>query len=255
MKNIRNNILFFVVIICIWQIVYQIEIYPKLMLPSPLETFRSLINSFQKDSFLLVIGYSLGLIFKGLMLGVIFALIFSTLSIFVKCFYSIYKMIITICDPLPGIALLPLAILWFGIGENTIIFIIVHSVVWPMSRSIIDGFSAIPKIYIEVGKNIGLTRFSIIPGVYFPASFPYIISGLKVGWARAWRALIAAEMIFGVSGSIGGLGWYIFVKRYQLDTAGVFASLIAIIVIGLIVEYGFFSQIEKRTVKRWGMMQ
>ena len=122
-------------------------------------------------------------------------------------------MVVSLCDLIPGVALLPLAILWMGIGEGTIILIVVHSIIWPMSRSIMDGFRAVPQIYIESGENMGLGKLGLVTGIYIPASFSYILSGIRTGWARAWRGLISAEMIFGTTSSGAGIGWFIFMKR------------------------------------------
>lgn len=88
-----------------------------------------------------------------------------------------------------------------GVGDGAIIFMVIHAVVWPMSRSIIDGFNAVPELYLEVGRNIGLSPVKLIFGVFLPAALPRIFSGIKVGWARAWRGLISAEMIFGGGGA------------------------------------------------------
>jgi NitT/TauT family transport system permease protein len=86
-----------------------------------------------------------------------------------------------------------------------------------------------------------------------PAAFPSILTGLKIGWAFAWRTLIAAELVFGVSSRSGGLGWFIFENRNQLETASVFAGLFTVIIIGLVVESVIFRGIENATVRRWGM--
>jgi len=91
--------------------------------------------------------------------------------------------------------------------------------------------------------------------VLMPAAFPAILSGLKIGWAFAWRTLIAAELVFGVSSRSGGLGWFIFENRNQLDTAAVFAGLTAVIIIGLVVESVIFRNVERKTVRRWGMQR
>lgn len=255
MKSIIHQIIFFIIIIGIWQLTYEMQIFSPLLFPSVNEVIEKMIYGFKEEQLLLVIGYSLSLIIKGMVIGIFVGFVLSAISLIFKPFKHLVKSLIAICDPLPGIALLPLTILWFGIGEATIIFIIVYSVVWPVSRSILDGVSATPNIYVEVGRNMGLNKYSVITGVYMPSSLPYIISGIKIGWARAWRALIAAEMIFGVSGAVGGLGWYIFTKRYQLETASVFSSLIIIMIIGIVVEYLIFEMIEKKTIKKWGMVQ
>ena len=93
----------------------------------------------------------------------------------------------------------------------------------------------------------------ICPLLLIPAAFPAILAGLKIGWAFAWRTLIAAELVFGVSSRSGGLGWFIFENRNQLETAYVFAGLTAVIIIGLLVESVIFRNIEVRTVRKWGM--
>ena len=93
----------------------------------------------------------------------------------------------------------------------------------------------------------------LVTGIYIPASFSYILSGIRTGWARAWRGLISAEMIFGTTSSGAGIGWFIFMKRTNVDIAGVFAALLLIIAIGIVVEYGVFHTIEKMTLKKWGM--
>ena len=161
--------------------------------------------------------------------------------------------LVSIAHPLPGIALLPLIILWFGAGEISIIFIIVHSVVWPLVLNLLAGFKAIPKIYKQVGNNYGLNSLKIIRYIMLPASLPYFLTGMRISWARAWRALISAEMIFGAAGGKGGLGWFIFKNRVFMDTTGIFAGLIIIVVIGMLVEDLIFEKLEKVTIKKWGM--
>lgn len=255
MKKVKNQIIFLLSFIVLWQVIYMTGKFPALMFPSVADIGKALINCFTKDGMMQTIGYSLQLVLKGMLIGSIGGMVLSCIAIAFHGFRSVCNMIVSIFDPLPGIALLPLAILWFGTGEKSIIFIIVHSVIWPVIRNMLDSYGTIPQIYVEAGQNIGLNSIQIIRKVYLPASFPYLLSGMRISWARAWRALISAEMIFGVSGSAGGLGWFIYIKRYQLETASVFAALVIIIIIGLLIEYGFFAVIEKHTVRKWGMIK
>jgi NitT/TauT family transport system permease protein len=104
-----------------------------------------------------------------------------------------------------------------------------------------------------VGRNYGLGGLRLVIGVLIPAAFPSILAGLKIGWAFAWRTLIAAELVFGVSSGQGGLGWYIYENKNQLNIPEVFAGLLSIILIGLLVENVVFRTIEAVTVTRWGM--
>jgi len=161
-------------------------------------------------------------------------------------------MVVSVFDLLPGVALLPVVIVLLGIKPSVVVFLVVHSVIWPMSRNVLDGFLTIPSIYVEAGRNIGLKGVRLLAGVYIPASMTYIVSGIKVAWARAWRGLISAEMIFGLA-SCPGIGLYVNQMRTNMKNAEMYATLIVIIIIGVIVQYGVLEPIERCTVKRWGM--
>jgi NitT/TauT family transport system permease protein len=156
-------------------------------------------------------------------------------------------------NPLPAIALLPLALIWFGLGLASVVFVLIHSVLWAVTLNTHSGFMAVSNTLRMVGQNYGLTGLRYIAMIFVPAAFGSILTGLKIGWAFAWRTLIAAELVFGVSSGQGGLGWYIFEKRNTLDSPGVFCGLLTVIVIGLVVENLIFRSIERVTVKRWGL--
>src|SRR5690606_11874023 len=156
-------------------------------------------------------------------------------------------------NPLPAIALLPLALLWFGLGRGSLIFVLVHSVLWPLALNMHAGFQGVPETLRMAGRNYGLRGLRYVLHILVPAALPAILSGLKIGWAFAWRTLIAAELVFGASSGRGGLGWYIFQNRNELLTDRVFAGLATVILIGLLVEYFVFRTLEKITVRRWGM--
>ena len=194
-------------------------------------------------------------ILKGLGIGIVLSVVFSGLSAISKTFCGVYNLVVSIFDLLPGVALLPILMITIGANDTSILMLVIHSVVWPMSRNMINGFQTTPQIYIESGKNMGLGMFRLVFDVYIPASFTNILSGVKVGWARAWRGLISAEMIFGAAQS-AGIGVYINNARtVWIDYQGVYAAIILIIVVGVVVEYGVFSTIEKNTVRKWGMVR
>jgi NitT/TauT family transport system permease protein len=156
-------------------------------------------------------------------------------------------------NPLPAIALLPLALIWFGLGDNSVIFVLIHAVLWPVALNTHAGFRALSPTWKMVGQNYGLSRISYVLRILLPGAFPSILTGLKTGWAFAWRTLIAAELVFGVSSGSGGLGWYIFERKNQLQIPEVFAGLLTVILVGLLVENLIFRTIENRTVREWGM--
>lgn len=253
-KNIRAQLVFIIVVIVGWQVMTETGMVNQLTFPSIQAIGRAFVKGFTQDEMLEYILYSMSLLLRGLLIGVALAFLFSSLCMISKTVYSIYNMVTSICDLIPGVALIPIAMGWFGIGEGVIIFIVVHSVIWPMSRSILGGFTGINKMYVEEGRIFGLKGARLITGVYLPATLGTLISGIRMGWARAWRGLIAIEMIFGTTGSGAGIGWYIFMKRTNMNYAGMFAALIVIILIGIIVEYLVFQVIEKKTIVKWGMV-
>jgi NitT/TauT family transport system permease protein len=153
----------------------------------------------------------------------------------------------------PSIALLPLALIWFGLGDGSIIFVLIHAVLWAVALNTYSGFRAVSPTLRMVGQNYGLSKVGYVTRILIPGAFPSILTGLKVGWAFAWRTLIAAELVFGVSSGSGGLGWYIFEQKNQLLIPNVFAGLLTVILFGLVVENLIFRTIENRTVRRWGM--
>lgn len=158
-------------------------------------------------------------------------------------------------NPLPAIALLPLALIWFGLGTPSLVFVIIHSVLWAVALNTLIGFRGVPETLRMSGRNVGLKGARYVGLILIPAAFPSILAGLKIGWAFAWRTLVAAELVFGVSSRSGGIGWYIFEARNDLDTATVFSGLLAVILIGLVVESVIFRAIEARTVNLWGMQR
>jgi ABC-type Fe3+ transport system permease subunit len=132
------------------------------------------------------------------------------------------------------------------------VFVLLHSVMWPLALNTYAGFRAVPETLRMTGCNYGLGGVRLMLQILIPAALPAILSGLKIGWAFAWRTRIAAELVFGTTSGQGGLGWYIFQSRNELYTDKVFAGQAAVIVIGLLVENLVFQSVERLTVRRWG---
>ena len=196
---------------------------------------------------------SLKVLLSGMAIGAALALVLATVAVTTRLGADVLETLTAMFNPLPAIALMPLALLWFGLGVKSVIFVVVHSVLWPMALNTYTGFVAVPQTLRRVGLNFGLTGWRLVAGILLPAAFPYLLSGIKIGWAFAWRTIIAAEMVFGVAGSQGGLGWFIYQNRFEMNTDLVFAGLLTVIIIGLVVENLLFKWLERRTVLRWGM--
>lgn len=252
--KIARRIFYVIIFLASWQAVYSMNIFSEILFPSPVTVFSTLVKEISDGSMIVKTSYTLYLILIGLLVSFLITALLVVLANLSFVLKDLMRTLISVLDPLPGIALLPIAILWFGIGKAAIVFIMIHSIVWPTLLSVMAGFDSIPKIYREVGQNIGLNKLQLIRDIYVPAAFPNILMGIKNGWARAWRSLIAAEMVFGTTGAIGGLGWDIYLKRSYLDMPGMIATLIVLMIIGILIEDLFFSTIEKHTVKKWGMV-
>src|SRR5256712_9623133 len=121
-----------------------------------------------------------------------------------------------------------------------------------MSLNTYTGLLRDPPTLRRVGQNSGLSGWRLVAGILLPAAFPYILSGIKIGWAFAWRTIIAAEMVFGVAGSQGGLGWFIYQNRLEMNTDLVLAGLLTVILIGPLLQHPFFRRLQRPTRPRWG---
>lgn len=256
-KFIQNKYVYrlfwIVAFLAAWEAIARSGIYSPLIFPPLTRIIRALCSSIVDESLLRQSIFTLKLIFVGFTIALSLALFLVFLAYSSKILEGLVETLLAVMHPLPGLALLPLIILWLGVGTQAIVFIIVHSVVWPLLLNLHTGFKSIPVIYKQVGQNYELSSLQIVWHIMMPASLPYLLAGVRIGWARAWRAVIGAEMVFGAAGQMGGVGWFIFKKRVFMDTAGMFAGLIAIIIIGIVVEELIIDQLEKRTVRKWGM--
>jgi NitT/TauT family transport system permease protein len=240
------------VIAAAWQL-YARQLDNPLLVP----TFTATLEAFQagiaSGDILQKAANSVWLLLKGYALGLVLAMLFTALAMMSRIGNDLLETLTSAFNPLPAIALLPLALIWFGLGDISIIFVLVHSVLWAVALNTHSGFRSVSNTLRMVGRNYGLRGPRFIAKILVPAAFPSILTGLKIGWAFAWRTLIAAELVFGVSSGKGGLGWYIYENKNMLDIPAVFAGLFTVILIGLIVENLIFRNIEAATVHKWGM--
>lgn len=226
-----------------------------LLLPGFLQTASALYEGLRSGELLGKVWISLAVLLKGYLLGIVLAFGLTTLAVSTRLGRDLLSTLTSMFNPLPAIALLPLALLWFGLGQNSLIFVLVHSVLWALALNMYAGFLGVSETLRMAGRNYGLKGLRFVLFILIPAALPSILAGLKIGWAFAWRTLIAAELVFGATSGKGGLGWYIFQNRNELYTDKVFAGLAVVILIGLLVENLVFDNLERVTVKRWGMQR
>jgi ABC-type nitrate/sulfonate/bicarbonate transport system permease component len=157
---------------------------------------------------------------------------------------------VTVLQLIPGLAWVPVAILLFGIGERSTVFMIAVTSLAPIVINTTAGVKGVNELLVRAAKMLGADSRTLFLRVLLPGSLPHLLSGLRVGFANGWRVLVAGEMVVGTG---TGLGYSIIQSRWTLDYAGAFVCIAIICMIGLIVERGLLLPLERRTVDRWGL--
>jgi NitT/TauT family transport system permease protein len=251
-NSLVRKLFILVVLAAAWQ-AYALYLDNNLVLPTFTDTMRVFVQRIGSGELLLKAWVSIKVLLQGYGIGLALALVFTILAMATRFGNDLLETLTAMLNPLPAIALLPLALIWFGLGSASIIFVLVHAVMWPIALNTHSGFLSVSNTLRMVGRNYGLSGVGYVARILIPAAFPSILSGLKIGWAFAWRTLIAAELVFGTTSGSGGLGWFIYENKNLLDISAVFAGLFSVIIIGLLVENLIFRTIEQRTIQRWGM--
>jgi NitT/TauT family transport system permease protein len=241
-----------VLLAAIWEI-YARKVSNPLVFPTFTATVEAFVNAITSGVIPQRTWASIRLLLQGYAVGLVLAALLTAFATASRLGTDLLETLTAMFNPLPSIALLPLAVLWFGLGNNSLIFVLIHAVLWSVALNTHAGFRSVSQTLRMVGRNYGLSGFAYVTKILIPAAFPSILTGLKIGWAFAWRTLIASELVFGVSSGSGGLGWFIYENKNQLEIPNVFAGLFTVILIGLIVENLVFRTLESRTVRKWGM--
>ena len=249
-----RRIFVLVVLALLWE-VYSRIIQNPLLFPTFSDTVVALVEGMASGTLPARVANSLGVLAMGYSMGLLVAAVLTTFAVTTRIGTDFLSTVTAMLNPLPAIALLPLALLWFGLGTPSTLFVLLHSVIWPVALNTHAGFQSVSETLRMAGHNYGLRGIPFIVRILVPAAFPSILTGMKIGWAFAWRTLIAAELVFGSNGGGGGLGWYIFENRNQMETANVFAGLLTVILIGLLVESLVFRNVENATLRKWGMQR
>lgn len=199
------------------------------------------------------VGTSLRMLFVALFSSSCITLIFCSLATISSKTRIVLETLIAMLGPIPGISLLPFAMLWFGLGYRPILFITITGALAVYMLPIMNGLSTVSPILIDIGRIYGFRTWKLLRIIYLPATLPSILTGIRSAWGLSWRSLIAAELVFGAIGESGGIGWLISVNRYNLNPNGMVVGIIAIVIVGMLVEYVVMGTIEKHTIEKWGM--
>jgi NitT/TauT family transport system permease protein len=250
MKKLVRQVIFYSALLGIWTLLAKLRVWPPYLFPAPWSVAESLWAGFSDHSFWIgivvtmkrmVIGYSIS-VAMGMILGLAVA---SN-----KFLEQTLGGLLVSLQSLPSICWIPLAVVWFGLSEKAILFVVLMGSLLSVTIAMEDGRKQMPKIYTMAGRNLGARGFRLFWSVLLPASLPFVISGLKQGWAFGWRSLIQAEMIF----LSLGLGQLLMMGRDLNDMSQVLAVMILIIMLGYIVDGLIFRTMERKLQERWGLL-
>lgn len=251
MKRFLISFLFFLVLFCIWEWVAQLDIWSDILLPAPSDIGLYIVNGFQDGSLEEASYVTLKRLFQGYLVGIFVGIPLGLLNSRFNFFEDTFGVIALGFQALPSVCWAPLALLWFGQTEMAMFFIVVMGSVWSISLAADAGVRHVPPIYVRAARTMGSTGIHTWIKVILPAALPFIISGMKQGWAFAWRSLMAAEIYVTILTGLG-LGHLLHYARELHAMDAVMGIMFVIIVIGLFIEKLFFSPLEKFLHQRWG---
>jgi NitT/TauT family transport system permease protein len=242
---------FFAGLVLIWDLLVRLEVWSPYLLPPPAKVGEYLLGSLQDGTLLgaavitmrrLLLGYALGLAI-GLPMG------FVTASS--KYWEDTVGVMALGLQTLPSVCWVPLALLWFGQTEGALLFVVVMGTVWSVLIATDNGTRTVPPIYARAARTMGSKRLHTLTRVILPASLPFIVSGMKQGWAFAWRSLMAAEIYVTILTGFG-LGHLLHYGRELQAMEQVIGIMLVITLIGLLADKALFSPWEKFLHRRWG---
>lgn len=252
-KEFSKQLTILIAILVCWELTYLLGLYPPTLWPGPLQVAYAFWKSVTVGNVLPALANSLRVVFSGFAVSAALAF----LTVFGMYFSATVRDLVNIgtsvLHPIPGVAWIPFAILWFGISPLATLFVIFLASFFPIVVNTWTGFTYASRRYLKVGSMLGLSKASMVYHILLPSSLSYSLSGLKIGFARAWRALIAAEMVMGIASKWTGLGAFIWQAQYWLLPTDVIVGMAFIGAIGLLIEEFVFKKIANLTVEKWGM--
>src|SRR5271166_2372184 len=249
MKRFAKHAAFYAVLLGTWIELARLRIWPPYLFPSPQGVSEELYAGFQDHSFWIAIAVSMQRVVIGYGISVVLGLLLGLSVASNKFLEETMGGLLVSLQSLPSICWWPLALLWFGLNQNAILFVVVMGSLLSVTLAMEDGRKQMPKIFGQAGRNLGAKGFKLFWYVLLPASLPFIVSGLKQGWAFAWRSLITAEMLY----LSLGLGQVLMMGRDLNDMNAVIAVMLLIIALGYIVDGVVFKGMERRLQNRWGL--
>lgn len=249
LATIARRVLFFAAVAVVWEILSRLRLWPEYLFPSPTRVARALAHGIEDRSFLSGIVGSLRRLVVGYMIATIVGLVTGVVLARVRWLKETLGLLVMGLQALPSICWLPLALLWFGLSETAILFVVVMGAVLSIAQAAEDGVRNTPPIYTRAARNLGAGGWQLYASVIFPAALPSIVTGMKLGWSFAWRSLMAGELLY----TLPGLGHLLTMGRELNDMSQVVAVMVVIIALGLVTDRLVFGVWERRVRRRWGL--
>src|ERR1700752_4940212 len=249
MKKLARQLIFYSVLLTIWALLAKLRIWPPYLFPPPWGVGHALWDGFSDHSFWIGIAVTMKRMLIGYSLSIALGMVLGLAVSSNKFLEETLGGLLVSLQSLPSICWVPLAILWFGLTEKAILFVLLMGCILSVTIAMEDGRKQMPKIYGMAGRNLGARGFRLFWYVMLPASLPYIVSGLKQGWAFGWRSLIQAEMIFLTI----GLGQLLMMGLDLNDMNQVIAVMLMIIGLGYLINRLVFRTMERTLQSRWGL--
>lgn len=249
MTTALRRIIFIAMIAVIWEVTSRLSVLPDFMFPRLTQVLETLFNGLVNGQILAAIGKSMSRLLIGFAIAIVLGVIMGYLIWRYKLVEDTLGFLVTALQSIPSIVWFPLAIIWFGLNDFSILFIVTIGATWTMTVSATSGFRNVPTLYQRVAKTFGSTGLHFIRTVIMPASVPQLLSGLRIAWAFSWRALMAGELL----GSGGGLGQLLETGRSLGQMDLVISVMIIIAVIGTIMDNVVFLRLERSVQKKWGL--
>jgi len=250
MKDVLSIVSFLLVFLLIWQIVFSLQIWPVVSLPSPAMVGQSFVDLVQENILIESIIISLSRLFIGLVISVVIGGCVGLVMVRFKQFGKTMSSFALGLQSFPSIAWVPFAILLIGFNDFGILFVIVMNSVFSVMNSTYGGIRNIPPIYLHAARNMGASGFLLFRHVMIPAAAPSLIMGLRQTWSVAWHALVGAEMLI-TTGL--GLGYILSIGREFSNMSQIIATMIVIFAVGLIFDRFVFSKLEEKVREKWGL--
>lgn len=240
------------VLLSVWEITALSGIFPEVLFPR-VETVMSKFLALAASGIMVKHTLAtLGRLLAGCLIGMLVGIGIGLLMAFSKIGERLLLPLVSLVMPIPSVAWVPLFILWFGLGSTPTVLLVAFSSCLPVIFNVWTGVKAVDVTWVRAGESLGAAGWDLFRRVVLPGSLPYLITGLRLGVSRGWRAVVAGEMLAATS---WGLGFSIAQAREFLQTDIIFACLLVIGVLGLLMENFLFTRIEKATVVRWGMLK